>query len=96
MHVPTDNVTPPRSVRTVLTRFPFWSRAYRHPRAWAAVLFTSGSWNLFLGVLMISYGYWLGLLPLTASALMCWIGYRLYQITQSQPVVFPAPNAPSN
>jgi hypothetical protein len=85
MHAPTDNVTSPRSVLTILTRFPFWSRVYRHPRVWAGVLFTSGSWNLFLGILMLAYGYWLGLLPLAASALMFWIGYRLYQITQSQP-----------
>jgi hypothetical protein len=49
------------------------------------VLFTSGSWNLFLGILMLSYGYWLGLLPLAASALLFWISTRLNQITQSQP-----------
>jgi hypothetical protein len=85
MHAPTNNLSPPRSVLTVLTRLPFWSRVYRHPHAWAGVLFASGSWNLFLGVLMLSYGYWLGLLPLAASALMFWIGYRLYQIPQSQP-----------
>jgi hypothetical protein len=85
MHATTDNATPPRSILTILTRLPFWSRVYRHPHAWAGVLFASASWNLFLGVLMLGYGFWLGLLPLAASALMFWIGYRLYQITQSQP-----------
>ena len=87
MHASTDNVNPPRSVLTVLTSFPFWSRVYRHPRAWAGVLIASGGWNLLLGVLMLGYGFWLGLLPLAASALMFWIGYRLYQTTQSQPAV---------
>jgi hypothetical protein len=85
MYAPTDNVTPRRSILTVLTRLPFWSRVYRHPRGWAGVLFASASWNLFLGVLMLGYGLWLGLLPLAASALMFWIGYRLYQITPSRP-----------
>jgi hypothetical protein len=82
MYAPTENLTPQLSV---LARFPFWSQVFRHPRVWMGVLFASGSWNLFLGILMLSYGYWLGLLPLAASALMFWIGSRLYQIAQSQP-----------
>jgi hypothetical protein len=82
MHAPADNLTPRRSV---LTRLPFWSRLYRHPRVGMAVFFTSGSWNLFLGILMLSYGYWLGLLPLVSSAVLFWAGTRAYQITQSQP-----------
>jgi hypothetical protein len=85
MHAPTGNVTRPRSILAVLARLPFWSRVYRHPRAWAGVLFTSASWNILLSVLMLSNGYWLGLLPLAASALMFWIGCRLYQLTQSLP-----------
>jgi hypothetical protein len=82
MHATTENVTPSRSV---LTRLPGWSRLFRHPRVGMGVLFTSGSWNLFLGLLMLSYGYWLGLLPLVASAVLFWAGTRAYQITQSQP-----------
>jgi hypothetical protein len=38
------------------------------------VFFTSGGWNLFLGILMLSYGYWLGLLPLISSAVLLWAG----------------------
>jgi hypothetical protein len=49
------------------------------------VFFTSGSWNLFLGILMLSYGFWLGLLPLVSSAVLFWAGSRAYQIAQSQP-----------
>jgi hypothetical protein len=82
MHAPNDNVTPSRSV---LTRLPFWSRLYRRPRVGMAVFFTSGSWNLFLGILMLSYGYWLGLLPLVSSAVLFCAGRRAYQIIQSQP-----------
>ena len=84
MHATTDDVTPSRSV---LTRLPFWSRLYSHPRVGMGVFFTSGSWNLFLGILMLSYGYWLGLLPLVSSAVLFSAGTRAYQITQSQPAV---------
>jgi hypothetical protein len=45
----------------------------------------SGSWNLFLGILMVSYGYWLGLLPLVSSAVLFWAGTQAYKIAQSQP-----------
>jgi hypothetical protein len=81
MYTPTDDVTPSRSV---LMRLPFWSRLFRHPRVGMAVFFTSGIWNLFLGILMLSYGYWLGLLPLVSSAVLFWAGTCAYQITQSQ------------
>ena len=49
-----------------------------------SVFFTSGSWNLFLGILMLSYDYWLGLLPLVSSAVLFWAGTRAYQIAQKR------------
>jgi hypothetical protein len=61
------------------------ARLYRHPRVAVGVYFSSGSWNLFLGILMLSYGYWLGLLPLVSSAVLFWADTGAYQITQSQP-----------
>jgi len=82
MYATINNVTPTRSV---LTRLPFWSRLYRHPQVGVAVFSISGSWNLFLGILMVSYGYWLGLLPLVSSAVLFWAGNQAYKITQSQP-----------
>lgn len=82
MHAHTDNVTPRRSV---LMRLPGWSLVFRYPRVGMALLFTSGSWNLFLGILMLSYGFWLGLLPLAGSAVAFWAGIRVHQITQGQP-----------
>lgn len=82
MHATTGYV--PSSL-SILTRLPFWSRLFRHPRVGTVVFFTSGGWNLFLGILMLSYGYWLGLLPLISSAVLLWAGTCAYQITQSQP-----------
>jgi hypothetical protein len=82
MRAPTNNVTPSRSV---LMRLPGWSWVLRHPRPWMGVLFAFGGWNLFLGILMLSYGYWLGLLPLAAAAVLFWVGTRVGQITQGQP-----------
>jgi hypothetical protein len=82
MHAPTDNVTPSRSI---LMRLPGWSFVFRHPRPFIGLLFASGSWNLFLGILMVGYGFWLGLLPLAGAAVAFWAGTRVYQITQSQP-----------
>ena len=90
MHASTDDLTPQRSI---LTRLPFWSRLFRHPRVGMGVFFTSGSWNLFLGILMLSYGYWLGLLPLVSSAVLFWAGTYAYQITQSQPAASAAGRA---
>jgi hypothetical protein len=82
MHATTGNTTPSRSV---LSRLPYWSVVFRHPRIGMAALFTSGSWNLFLAIVMLGYGFWLGLLPLAAAAVLFWVGARVHQITQSRP-----------
>ena len=58
MHTPNENVTPSRSV---LTKLLVRSWEYRHPRVFVAMRFASGLFNLGLGILMLSYGYWLGL-----------------------------------
>ena len=76
MRAPADNVTPSRSV---LMRLLVRSWEYRHPRGWAGFRFACGIWNLFLGVLLLSYGYWVGLVPLAGSALIFWTVYRLQQ-----------------
>jgi hypothetical protein len=81
MYAPTDNVSHSQPVLMRLLVRP-WVYSH-HPRVWAGVLFASASWNLFLGVLMLAYGLWLGALPLAASALMFWIGYRLRRSVQS-------------
>jgi hypothetical protein len=74
MYAPTDNVP---SSRPVLMRFLVRSWEYRHPRAWAAFRFAAGIWNLILGVLLLAYGYWVGLVPLLGSVLVFWTVYGL-------------------
>jgi signal transduction histidine kinase len=76
MHAPTDRVAPSRPV---LMRFLVRSWEYRYPRAWAGFRYAAGTWNLALGVLLLSYGYWLGLVPLLGSVLIFWTAYRLQQ-----------------
>jgi hypothetical protein len=74
MRAPADSTLPPRPV---LMRLTVRSWEYRHPRAWAGFRFACGIWNLGLGVLLLSYGYWLGLVPLVGSVLIFWTVYRL-------------------
>jgi signal transduction histidine kinase len=74
--VRSNNVTPPRSV---LMRLTVRSWEYRHPRVWAGFRFAAGVWNLFLGVVLLSYGYWAGVVPLLGSVLIFWTVYRLQQ-----------------
>ncbi len=80
MYAPTDNLTPSRSV---LMRLLVRSWEYRHPRAWASFRFAAGVWNLFLGVLFLSYGYGVGLVPLLGSVLVFWTAHRLQSSVQS-------------
>ena len=80
MRTPTNNISPRGSV---LMRFLTRSWEYRHPQAWAGFRVLCALWNLFLGVLLISYGYWVGLVPLAGSALIFWSAYRLLISVQS-------------
>ena len=80
MYAPTNNVPPSRSV---LMRFLVRSWEYRHPRAWGVFRSAAGVWNLFLGVFLLSYGYWVGLVPLLGSVLVFWTVYGLQSSVQS-------------
>ena len=80
MYAPTDNVTPSRPV---LMRLLVRSWEYRHPHAWAGFRLAAGLWNLGLGALLLSYGYWVGLVPLLGSVLVFWTAYRLQSSVQS-------------
>jgi hypothetical protein len=80
MYAPTDNTAARRSV---LMRLLVRSWEYRHPRACAGFRFAAGIWNLGLGVLLLSYGYWFGLVPLLGSVLVLWTAYRLQSSVQS-------------
>ena len=69
----------PALSRIVFMRFPFTPWARRHPAGMAIVCFAAATWQVFLGVLMCSYGYWLGLLPLAAAMVNLTASYCLVQ-----------------
>jgi signal transduction histidine kinase len=73
---PADNVPPSRPV---LLRLLVRPREYRHPRAWAGFRLACGIWNLGLGIALLSFRFWVGLVPLLGSALIFWTVYRLQQ-----------------
>jgi hypothetical protein len=70
-------------------RFLVRSLEYRHPHVWVRVRVACGIWNLFLGVLLLASGRWLGplallgLLPLAGAALIFWSARRLQTSVQS-------------
>jgi hypothetical protein len=73
----------------LLMRFLVRSWEYRHPRAWVRVRFAAGIWNLFLGVLLLASGQWLGsfawlgAIPLAGAGLIFWTCYRLQHSVQA-------------
>jgi signal transduction histidine kinase len=70
------NGTPSRSV---VEKFLIRSLEYRHPRFWLAFRMICGTWNMVLGILLLAYGFWFGLVPLVASALIFWTAYLVQQ-----------------
>jgi hypothetical protein len=54
---------------------------YRNSQAWTGVRLAAGLFNLVLGTALLTagsmIGYWVGALPLAASALIFWTTYRL-------------------
>jgi len=53
------------------------SWGYRHPYVCTGVRITAGTWNLVLGILLLSHGYRWGLILLAVSALIFWAAYIL-------------------
>ena len=86
MYARNDNIPPSRSV---LMRFLVKPREYRRPGLWVRVRVACGIWNLFLGVLLLASGHWLGplawlgVLPLAGAGLIFWTAYRLQTSVQS-------------
>jgi hypothetical protein len=70
-------------------RFLVRSREYRHPHTWVRVRVACGIFNVFLAVLLLTSGHWLGplawlgVLPLAGAALIFWTAYRLQTSVQS-------------
>jgi hypothetical protein len=81
MNALTDNVPPPRSVLMRLLLVRSWE--YRYPKTCAGVRFACAVFNLGLGVLLLSYGYWVGAVLLVGSALVFWTAYGLQTSVQS-------------
>jgi hypothetical protein len=74
MNAPAGNVNP---ARPFLLRLLVRSWEFRHPHAWAGFRLACGVWNLGLGVLLLSYGFWVGLVPLLSAPLILWTAHRL-------------------
>ena len=51
------------------------SWGYRHPNVCTGVRITAGTWNLVLGILLLSHGYRWGLVLFAISALIFWAAY---------------------
>jgi hypothetical protein len=81
MYASAHSTPPPRPI---LERLFIRQWEYHHPRAWLVARLIGGSWNLFLGILMLSYGYRLGLLPLLASPVIFCAGYLVWTKTKVQ------------
>jgi hypothetical protein len=74
MYAPADNIPPARSGLMKVLVSPW---GYRHLRFSVGVRIVAGIWNLGVGALALSYGYWLGAVPLAGSAVLFWVAYRL-------------------
>lgn len=86
----------PALSRTGIRRFPFTPWARRHPAGLAILCFAAATWQVFLGALMCSYGYWLGVLPLAAAVANFTASYYLMQrIPSPSPSPSPVQSTPT-
>jgi len=85
----------PAPSRIVYKRFPFRPWARSHPAGASIVHFAAATWQVFLGVLMCSYGYWLGLLPLAAAVVNFTASYYLVKRVPSPSPVQSTPTEPA-
>lgn len=82
MASPTDDL---RASQPSLMRFLVRAqREYRKPHLWAVVRAACAVWNLALGIFLLSYGFWLGAVPLAASGLLFFTSYRLQQCARQR------------
>jgi hypothetical protein len=64
------NAAPGPSPRPLLARLLIRRREYRTPVFWVRVRIACGVFNLCLGVVLLSFGRWEGVLALAGSALI--------------------------
>jgi hypothetical protein len=74
MYAPTSGQIP---ARPFLVRLLIRSREYRHTRFWAPTRIIIGIWDFCLGLVLLSFGIWWGLVPLAGAALLFWTANRL-------------------
>lgn len=53
------------------------SWGYRHPYLSTGIRITAATWNLILGILLLSHGYRWGSVLFAVSALIFWAAYSL-------------------
>ncbi|HEV7941960.1 MAG TPA: hypothetical protein VGP17_04070 [Solirubrobacteraceae bacterium] len=66
-----------------VTRQPRWRWERRHRRLIARMRVAIGIWLLVVGVILLSDGYWWGVLMVTPAALHFYLAYRLRHAVQS-------------
>jgi hypothetical protein len=66
-----------------MTRQPRWRWERRHWRLIVRLRVTIGIWLLIVGGILLSYGYWWGVLIFAAAALHFYLAYRLRHAVQS-------------
>ena len=66
-----------------MTRQPRWRWERRHWRLIVRLRVTIGIWLLVVGGILLSYGYWWGILIFVAAALHFYLAYRLRHAVQS-------------
>jgi hypothetical protein len=71
--------------RPLFARLFVRSWEYRFPRVMWGLRFCGGPILVAVGLLLFAYDSWWGLLPLAGAAAAFFGGYRIYQITRSQP-----------
>jgi len=71
------------SSRPLLARLLIRPREYRTPDVWIRVRVACGIFNFCLGVLLVAFGFWEGVLALAGSVLIFRTVYLLRQSAQS-------------
>ena len=71
------------SPRPLLARLLIRSREYRHPDFWIRVRIACAIFNLCLGVFLVAFGYWEGVLALAGAVLILRTVFLLQQSVQS-------------
>jgi len=59
--------------QSILMKFPGGRFGYRYPRSLGAAEIVVGVWLVFLGILLLSQGYWWAVALLAVAALEFWV-----------------------